>query len=228
MTGDLHPERVQLLRNHLCGKEILDAGCGGGAFVEFLAGHGFRVTGVDYHEMFLEIARNRIGATGKYMQGDITALPFPDKTFDCTYCFDVLEHVDDVKALAELVRVTKNRVIIAVPATDEDAVGGGLTFHHYRDLTHLRTYTEASLATLITGAGQRSFQILPELKVEWQLAATQHLPSVRISNPLRAMVRNSYQRLLRFMLRYARFDKIYTGLAAIIDLEVGTTASAQP
>ena len=32
---------------------------------------------------------------GTYVQGDITNLPFPDKTFDSMYCFDVLENVDD-------------------------------------------------------------------------------------------------------------------------------------
>ena len=75
LTGDLRPGRVQLLKHHLCGKQILGAGCGRGAFVEFLCARWLQVTGMDCHEIFLDIARQRPGATGTYIQGDIIARP---------------------------------------------------------------------------------------------------------------------------------------------------------
>ena len=228
LTGNLNPERVGLLEKNICGQEVLDAGCGGGAFTEYLGAKGLHVIGLDYHAMFLEVARARPGATGTYVEGDITALPFPDQRFDCTYCFDVLEHVDDAKALAELIRVTQKRVIIAVPAADADLIGGGLTFHHYRDLTHLRTYTEESLQTLFESLGQRNFRIMPELPVDFPLIASQHLQSAQTSNPLKATARNVYHALLRRLLNHARYTAIYSGWTAVIDLTSGALPLPQP
>ena len=218
LTGDLNPERVDLLNKNVCGQTILDAGCGGGAFVEFLGAKGLQVTGLDRHGIFLDVARLRPGAQGTYVEGDITALPFPDQQFDCTYCLDVLEHVDDAAALAELIRVTRQKIIIAVPATDADVIGGGLTFHHYRDLTHLRTYTRESLATLLRSHGQHQFQISPELHVDLHLVAVEHLRPASTPNPLKSLMRNGYHALLRRMLSYARFSTYPTGWTAVIDL----------
>ncbi len=50
--------------------------------------------------------------------GDISALPFADRTFDVVLCQHVLEHVDDDRrSLAEIRRVTKNGglAVISVP-----------------------------------------------------------------------------------------------------------------
>ncbi len=207
----------------------MDAGCGGGAFVEFLAAKGLSVTGLDYHDMFLNVARARSGVKGTYVQGDITALPFPDQHFDCTYCFDVLEHVDDAKALAELVRVTRKRVIIAVPATDSgEMIGGGLTFHHYRDLTHLRTYTVESLQSLVAAVGQQKFEIIPELPVNLHLFVTEILQPAQSSNPLKRLGRKVYNLLMRWLLRYARFPNVRSGYAVVIDLPPGASSAPQP
>ena len=42
------------------------------------------------------------------VQGEVTALPFPDATFDFVCAFDIVEHVDDDhRALAELTRVAR-------------------------------------------------------------------------------------------------------------------------
>ena len=224
MSGKLNPERVNHLERYLCGHDILDAGCGGGAFVEFLSARGFRVTGVDYHEIFLDVARRRPGATGTYLQGDITALPFPDKSFDCTYCFDVLEHVDDQRALQELLRVTRSRVVLAVPASDQNNFGHGLTFYHYQDLTHLRTYTRESLEALFQAAGQPRFELIPELATDVHELAISHLAEAQTPHPLKALARNFYHRLLRRLLRYARYRSFYSGWVAIIDVTASPPA----
>ena len=218
ISGNLNPVRVGHLAKYVIGQSVLDAGCGGGAFVEYLCAQGFQVTGVDYYPEFLELARQRPGAKGTYLQGDVTALPFPDKGFDCSYCYDVLEHVDDHKALRELVRVTRRRIILAVPATDPNVVGGGLTFRHYQDLTHLRTYTGASLTELFQSAGLGQFHIIPELEVDFRTLAIQHLDGNSERNPVRAFGRRVYHAVLRHLIARARYRTIYSGLAAVIDL----------
>jgi SAM-dependent methyltransferase len=225
LTGNLDPGRRDLLETKICGQAILDAGCGGGAFVEHLASQGRRVTGLDFHAVFLDLARARPGAMGTYIEGDVTALPFPDGSFDCTYCFDVLEHVDDVKAFAELVRVSRQRVILAVPGTDLDTIPGGVTFHHYRDHTHLRTYTKESLAALCATAGQHRCEIQPELVIDLKRIAIQQLDDAQTRNPIRALLRNGYHGLLRILLRHARYRTIYTGWTAVIDLQPRQHAS---
>ena len=46
----------------------------------------------------------------------INALPFPDNTFDCVVCTDVLEHLDNLHAMFdELVRVTRGHIILSLP-----------------------------------------------------------------------------------------------------------------
>ncbi len=51
-----------------------------------------------------------------YVKGNIEALPFGDKSFDVVTCSHVLEHIIDLdKAIAELKRITKKTLIIAVP-----------------------------------------------------------------------------------------------------------------
>ena len=50
---------------------------------------------------------------------DLTAIPFPDKSFNVVLCSHVLEHVpDDVKAIREMRRVVKDDgwALINVPA----------------------------------------------------------------------------------------------------------------
>lgn len=44
------------------------------------------------------------------------AIPYPDNSFDCVLCLDVLEHVDNIhEVFDELCRVTRNWVIVSLP-----------------------------------------------------------------------------------------------------------------
>jgi len=55
---------------------------------------------------------------GRVMVGDITALPFPDDTFDLICAFDIVEHVeDDRQVFGELARVARPdaAVVLSVP-----------------------------------------------------------------------------------------------------------------
>ena len=162
VSGVLHPERLGHLERHVLGPRVLDAGCGGGGYVDWLARRGLETTGLDRFPEFLEHARQR-GFQGTFVEGDITALPFADKSFTTTVCMDVLEHVDDVAAVAELARVTQKRLILALPRADQELEPFGVTFFHYRDTTHLRCYTEQSVRALLEPLLPRSLHIEPEL-----------------------------------------------------------------
>lgn len=86
------------------GKEVLDAGCGVGAFSEPLVQHN-TVYGVDFSVKSLEFAAAR-GL--KTMSEDLTALPFENGKFDVVLCIGVIQLIEQYEAvIKELARVTK-------------------------------------------------------------------------------------------------------------------------
>lgn len=100
------------------GLEVLDAGCGTGAGLEWLARYG-RVTGIDLSDTALAYCRER--GLPRLVRGSIEDLPFADASFDLITTFDVLYHRwvgDDLQALRELRRVLRpaGRLLVRVPA----------------------------------------------------------------------------------------------------------------
>jgi 2-polyprenyl-3-methyl-5-hydroxy-6-metoxy-1,4-benzoquinol methylase len=64
------------------GAEILDCPCGHGRISNALAARGFRVTGIDASELFLDQARTEAQTQGldvEYVQGDMRKLPWPGR-----------------------------------------------------------------------------------------------------------------------------------------------------
>ena len=94
------------------GASALDVGCGFGADAADMAvrvAPDGMVTGIDRSEVMLDAARERHPAAGVTFQiADVTALPFPDASFDACRADTVLQHVPDHRAgLMEMVRVVR-------------------------------------------------------------------------------------------------------------------------
>ena len=88
------------------GSAVLEAGCGTGASCAILAEAGYRVTGTDLSGRFLD--RSLESDRVKLLCADVTALPFPDASFDAVLSHQMIEHVPLVaRALAEMGRVVK-------------------------------------------------------------------------------------------------------------------------
>ena len=217
-SGDLTHERRELLDSHVTGTTVLDAGCGVGGFVEYLNRRGFVATGIEKHEMFLAEGRQK-GFSGNYVRGDLSRpLPFRDGTFDTTICLDVLEHVeDDVVAVRELVRVTRQRLVIAVPQEDKWMTPYGLVFSPYRDPTHLRYYTPETLGELVNGAWAARVDILGEYPIKFQKLALDFLEP-RGGGPGLSSV---YRKLFQLMIDRASPRALFMNLVAVIDLHAG-------
>lgn len=94
----------------------LDIGCGVGSNIPVLNAHADTVIGLDNSEKAIHYCKQK--GYKNVMVGNATALPFPDHSFDLVVCSDVLEHVDDQKALSEIKRVLKKGGIFlfSVPA----------------------------------------------------------------------------------------------------------------
>ncbi len=86
---------------------LLEIGPGNGSVTDALRKEGIMVTTCDIaHDTHPDVV------------GSVTALPFPDVTFDTVLAAEVLEHIryEDVpRALSELHRVSRNHVIISLP-----------------------------------------------------------------------------------------------------------------
>lgn len=93
------------------GKAALEVGSGGGILTEEICKMGFATTGIDPANESLETARGHAKESGlniKYDKGTGEQLPYPDQSFDCVVCCDVLEHVRDLpKVISEISRVLK-------------------------------------------------------------------------------------------------------------------------
>lgn len=94
------------------GVSILDAGCGRGEVLLACAQAGAGVAGVDYSQAAVDLTRETLAEfpDADIRQGDVTALPWPDATFDRVQFSDVVEHLDPpqtVPAFSEFRRVLK-------------------------------------------------------------------------------------------------------------------------
>lgn len=96
------------------GTHVLDVGCGSGWFSRRFAAAGAQVTGLDRDPAMLASARAR-GGNVDYLQGDMLALPLPDKSFDVVTAVTSLCFVaDENRALAEMARVARARIVLGL------------------------------------------------------------------------------------------------------------------
>ncbi len=87
---------------------ILEIGCGPGALCQAL--HRWyptaQITGLDRDSRFVEFAAAEMPEI-RFVEGDATALPFPDASFDVTISYTVMEHIPPEVFLREQYRVLK-------------------------------------------------------------------------------------------------------------------------
>lgn len=101
--GEIRPEST-----------LLDAGCGTGWFSRRFAQAGGQVTGLDRDPSMLACARS-LGRGVDYLEGDMLALPLPDKSFDIVTTVTSLCFVrEEARALSEMIRVARRGVVLGL------------------------------------------------------------------------------------------------------------------
>lgn len=126
---------------------ILDAGCGTGRMLLDLSRFG-EVSGIDESPEGVAYAHAR-GFLGVY-QALITAIPFPDASFEAVTCLDVLEHTaDDRAAIKELGRVLRPGGILLITVPAFRFLWSG----HDVALSHMRRYRAGEIRRLVESAG---------------------------------------------------------------------------
>lgn len=117
MNGGHHEELANWGLSHLdvrATDAVLDIGCGGGANIERLLAHAPKghVSGVDYSPVSVEASRRhneRAIAEGRcaVFEGNSSALPFDDGSFDVVTAFETTYYWDLPVAFPEVRRVLK-------------------------------------------------------------------------------------------------------------------------
>src|SRR3954452_23383046 len=72
---------VELCARYGTGKDVLEGGCGTGLILERIQGYARRAPGIDLSPGMLELVT---AGVVDVQEGSLTALPFPDATFDLT------------------------------------------------------------------------------------------------------------------------------------------------
>ena len=92
------------------GMRVLEAGCGAGAVLSLLVDTGAALTGVDYSEPHIAIARKVLPGVDLRV-GEAAALPFDAARFDAVFSYGVFLYFADLtyaqRVLAEMLRVAR-------------------------------------------------------------------------------------------------------------------------
>ena len=111
--GEFYRDRMRRIGRLLEdeGGALLDAGCGTGQMLRFLAETQpgrFALTGLDRSAAVIDVARRVVADDVRLVEGRLEKLPFEGSSFDVVLAMGSLEYVGDVEqALAELARVTR-------------------------------------------------------------------------------------------------------------------------
>lgn len=95
-------------------RSALDAGCGDGFSTFYMSEQIRDLWAVDRSISML--SRHPLRGTGRLARADIMRLPFPDRSIDLVYCWEVLHHLaDPARAVREMARVSRRCVLVAEP-----------------------------------------------------------------------------------------------------------------
>lgn len=109
---DLNKRSFDAVYSAISGKTILEVGCGWGFLSKRIAGK-FKLVATD---IIIDDKLRKKMSTVKFVVARAENLPFPAQKFDTVISTHVLEHVPNIYlAVAELKRVTRNRLIVVVP-----------------------------------------------------------------------------------------------------------------
>jgi ubiquinone/menaquinone biosynthesis C-methylase UbiE len=129
-------------------RDVLDVGCGNGAFLtKFAETPSIRtVTGIDLTFDMLRTARNRVGVKCRLVRANVAQLPFKAESFDFILASHVLQFVADVEGVVSgLARCLRRGGLLVATGQRDDSVRQMLSaavgperWREYRDIVFRR------------------------------------------------------------------------------------------
>jgi len=123
---------------------LLEVGSGTGLIYEALKqGGDIRYLGLDRSKAMLKLAAKRY-KDAEFREGDALRLPFPDRSYDLTFAFEVFGHMANCeKAISELYRVARKVTMFSVwLGSVSEAVRG--SDHYEYPLALIQAYIRAA------------------------------------------------------------------------------------
>jgi SAM-dependent methyltransferase len=152
--------------------DVLDVGCGSGAFLQRHAAHVRHVAGLDASGIPVGMAQRRLAdriaaGTAEIVLGDAMALPWPDDRFSVVTAYACPELVTDpLKALSEMHRVLRpgGRALLTLGFPLKDASLSGT-----KSAWGIWRWSEADARRLMEEAGFGGVSISPPPSTEFSL-----------------------------------------------------------
>lgn len=111
--------RLKRVKQQLRGTSVLDVGCGKADFLKLIE-DSYQIDGVEVNQKRVSYCNQVLGQDAVRLGNLSRKLVFKSNSFDTVTCLEVLEHLDDpARALKELVRLSRKRVIITVPFNEQ-------------------------------------------------------------------------------------------------------------
>ena len=140
------------------GASVLDAGCGAGIPVSKMLSERFHVTGVDFSEAQIDLAKNNVPGA-EFLCEDMTKLDFPENTFDGITSYYAIIHIpreEHQPLLANFYRMLKpgGFALLCLGAEhliddiDENYLGTRMYWSHYDSETYLKILMECGFAII--------------------------------------------------------------------------------
>ena len=151
-------QRLQQVERHVAGRgKLLDYGCAVGFFVKVAADAGWDATGYERSAWAAGYGREKLGLNIVVGRGDDSP-PF-DNQFDVITMWDVLEHLEDPRAVLQSVaRWLKPGGLLALNTVNGASYGArraGADWRHIAPPHHLQYFSRQSLHHALRECGMR-------------------------------------------------------------------------
>lgn len=155
-------EDVRLL-NEFMGKlpvnaKVLDAGCGAGSPISQMLSERFQVTGVDFSEAQIELAKKNV-PSAEFLCEDMSKLNFPESAFDGITSYYAIIHIpreEHQRLLANFYRMLKpgGFALLCLGAEhliddiEENYLGARMYWSHYDTETYLKILKDCGFSII--------------------------------------------------------------------------------
>lgn len=114
--GAVASDQNRSILRGISGSPVLELGCGYGSLAQEARGLGIEALGLDIDRLTLEMGKGLYPDLGaKLIQGDMTRLPFRDRSFRTVILRESLHHVAWERVLPEILRVCREEIRIFEP-----------------------------------------------------------------------------------------------------------------